>query len=60
MELYQLYLHKEKIGGFKTDERYWSSSQFNANTAWLQEFSSVEFISYGKISPCRARAIRNF
>jgi hypothetical protein len=38
-ELAQLYAQRTTVGGFSTGN-YWSSSEYDAATAWLQSFSS--------------------
>ena len=39
-ELNQLYEHQSAIGGFKgfTDFYYWSSTEYEVNVAWSQNF----------------------
>ena len=39
IELNEMYLKKDFIGGFSSNF-YWSSSEYNANYAWIQYFSS--------------------
>ena len=36
-ELNTLYINRDKIGGF-SDAFYWSSSEYDANLAWVQYF----------------------
>jgi len=59
-ELNQLYTQKDVVGGF-ADVGYWSSSQYNALSAWLQSF----FVDGGqadaaKVVSSRVRPVRAF
>jgi len=47
------------VGGF-ADDYYWSSSEFNANYAWLQSYLSGNQLNYYKFNPLRVRAVRAF
>ena len=47
------------VGGFES-ESYWSSSEYNANTAWYQQFGSSFQLYANKYSLKRVRAIRAF
>ena len=47
------------VGGFAEDY-YWSSSESNANFAWIQDFFSGGQYSTLKSSPLRVRAVRAF
>ena len=58
-ELNQLYLHKDVVGGFAA-EFYWSSSDYNANGAWGQDFSNGAQYSGNKSNPYYVRAVRAF
>lgn len=63
-ELNTLYLQKDKVGGFGTGSNafYWSSSEFDANNAWDQNFDTgVQDNTNGKGNTAiRVRAIRSF
>ena len=64
-ELNALYLQKDKVGGFSSNETnayYWSSSEFDANNAWDQNFvTGVQDSGNGKSNTSiRVRAIRSF
>lgn len=41
-------------------ENYWSSSQYNANSGWMQDYTTRIENHFGKDSPQRVRAIRSF
>jgi len=58
-ELNKLYLNQVAIGGF-AETTYWSSSEFNANTAWLQNFTNGLQYSPNKNNNNRVRAVRAF
>lgn len=58
-ELDKLYTNKGAIGGF-ADSYYWSSSEFSAFFAWLQNFSSGYQSYDGKNFSWRVRAVRVF
>jgi hypothetical protein len=57
--LNKLYLHQAKIGGFGP-HYYWSSSEIDANTAWLQAFDLSNQEAGLKSSPSYVRAVRSF
>ena len=61
-ELAQLYSQKATVGGFVAYGFYWSSSELNAPTAWLQYFEYT--IGYrsapSKSSSWRVRPVRAF
>lgn len=62
-ELDKLYLNKVAIGGFAdTDINpfYWSSSEYDANDAWSQNFNDGAQINYYKYYTLRVRAVRAF
>jgi len=63
-ELNQLFLQKEKVGGFATDVTapYWSSTEYEIhNGAWRQTFANYfEQTIYGKYEVYNVRAIRKF
>ena len=58
-ELNKLYLSKDEIGGFVSDN-YWSSSQIDATYAWVQNFDNAYQDDYSKNNTERVRAIRAF
>ena len=58
-ELFEMYLHKNSIGGFANDI-YWSSSEYDANYAWYQYFSNgSQYYNY-KNNTVYVRAVRAF
>jgi hypothetical protein len=58
-ELNKLYLNQAKIGGFGPNY-YWSSSEFDAGTAWTQAFDLSSQYAYAKNGPSYVRAVRSF
>ena len=53
-------LKKQGLGGFSND-RYWSSSEYDSNYAWVQSFSNgSQGYGYSKTDTNRARAVRAF
>ena len=59
LELMYLTLQKNKKGNFKTDDWYWSSSEYGGSNAWSQGFFSGTqdyFIKYGDDNVRCARA----
>ena len=59
-ELNQLFLHQAKIGGFGP-HYYWSSSEFDASTAWAKAFDlSSPAYAYSKNGASYVRAVRVF
>jgi hypothetical protein len=59
-ELNQLYLHQKTIGHFGPNY-YWSSSEFDANTAWAKAFDiSSPAYAYSKNGTSYVRAVRSF
>ena len=58
-ELNKLYLNKGAIGGFE-NFYYWSSTEFVANFAWLQNFTSGVQDNANKYDSNYVRAIRAF
>ena len=58
-ELNKLYLNRIAIGGFVLSSNYWSSSEFDANTAYVQNFGG--FIgTTNKSNFNLVRAVRSF
>ena len=58
-ELGKLYLNRTAIGGFSL-AFYWSSSEDNTNSAWVQSFNSASQSSATKTTNYNVRAIRSF
>jgi hypothetical protein len=58
-ELNQLYTQKTRVGGFATDY-YWSSSETNANPAWLQLFLYGNQDIISKATTYYVRPVRAF
>jgi hypothetical protein len=59
-ELNKLYINRVAIGGF-ADTSYWSSSEYNANFAWFQNFyGGGQGASWKYVVNYRVRAIRAF
>jgi len=58
-ELNKLYLNQTLVGGF-TNTYYWSSSEYDANTAWLQNFDNSVQSHYEKYFAFQVRAVRAF
>jgi len=59
-ELDKLYINKVVIGGFADSSIYWSSSEFNAFSAWSQSFYSGSQYGSSKGNTYRVRAVRAF
>jgi Protein of unknown function (DUF1566) len=58
-ELMKLYLSKDLIGGFMSND-YWSSSESSSFDAWRQFFGLGNVLNYGKSALVNVRAIRSF
>jgi hypothetical protein len=58
-ELNLMYTNRLVIGGF-TNNKYWSSSEFDSNTAWSQNFTDGTQNSENKSGTNYIRAIRAF
>ena len=58
-ELNKLYLNRAAIGGF-TGNWYWSSSEFNNNQAWVQDFGAATQGVQTKTFFYYVRAVRKF
>lgn len=59
-ELHKLYLSKDIIGGFSSNE-YWSSSEYDSQYAWAQNFANGSQHNIDKTSPyVNTRAIKYF
>jgi hypothetical protein len=61
-ELNKIYLNRAAIGGFASQDYYWSSSEFNITYAWSQYFGSGDqfYNLFGKDFTCFVRAVRAF
>ena len=58
-ELKVLYEHRNRVGGFAKDD-YWSSTELDSNSAWIQGFGNGDQDRYNKYSRLRVRAVRKF
>ena len=58
-ELRILYEQREMIGGFGNED-YWSSTEQDANSAWIQGFRLGDQDRYNKHSKLKVRAVRSF
>jgi hypothetical protein len=58
-ELNEMYLQGAVIGGF-ANNYYWSSTESDFPTAWLQEFITGGTLGLNKVNPFYVRAVRAF
>lgn len=58
-ELGYLYQQRKQIGGF-SDEDYWSATEQDVNSAWIQGFRVGDQDRYNKHSKIKVRAVRSF
>lgn len=58
-ELLLLYTHRKEIGGFASED-YWSATEQDINSAWIQGFRTGDQDRYNKTSKLRVRAVRAF
>ena len=58
-ELKLLYEHKNVVRGFAKDD-YWSSTELDSNSAWIQGFGNGDQDRYNKYSKLSVRAVRAF
>jgi hypothetical protein len=58
-ELNLLFVNQARIGGFGP-YYYWSSSEFDAGTAWTQAFDLSSQYAYAKNGASHVRAVRSF
>ena len=58
-ELKVLYEHRKVVGAFAKDD-YWSSTELDSNSAWIQGFGNGDQDRYNKYSKLRVRAVRVF
>ncbi|MEY3288542.1 MAG: hypothetical protein RLZZ419_784 [Pseudomonadota bacterium] len=58
-ELKLLYEHKNSVGAFAKDD-YWSLTELDSNSAWIQGFGNADQDRYNKHSRLSVRAVRAF
>lgn len=58
-ELQMMYEQRQLIGGFD-EEDYWSSTEQDVNSAWIQGFRLGDQDRYNKQSKLKVRAVRSF
>ena len=58
-ELKMLYEHRNVVRGFAIDD-YWSSTELDINSAWIQGFGNGDQDRYNKYSKLSVRAVRDF
>jgi len=58
-ELKLLYEQQMQVGGFANDD-YWSSTEQDVNSAWIQGFARGDQDRYNKHSKLRVRAVHVF
>jgi hypothetical protein len=58
-ELKVLYEHRNVVGGFAKDD-YWSCTELDSNSAWIQGFVNGDQDRYNKYSKLSVRAVRAF
>ena len=58
-ELKVLYEHRNVVGGFAKDD-YWSYTELDNNSAWIQGFVNGDQDRYNKYSKLSVRAVRAF
>ncbi len=58
-ELNELYKQRTTVGGFASD-RYWSSSEYSSDYAWVQRFGNGFQYDYYKYADEPVRAVRAF
>jgi hypothetical protein len=58
-ELKVLYEHRNVVGGFAKDD-YWSATELDSNSAWIQGFVNGDQDRYNKYSKLSVRAVRAF
>jgi len=59
-ELNKLYINRASVGGFSVDGYYWSSSEFDADGAWLQRFYFGTQFDLNKSNTLQIRPVRAF
>ena len=58
-ELKMLYEHRNVVRAFAIDD-YWSSTELDSNSAWIQGFGNGDQDRYNKYSKLSVRAVRAF
>jgi len=58
-ELKVLYEHRNVVGGFAKND-YWSATELDSNSAWIQGFGNGDQDRYNKYSKLSVRAVRAF
>ena len=58
-ELKMLYEQKNVVSGFAKDD-YWSATELDSNSAWIQGFGNGDQDRYNKYSKLSVRAVRAF
>jgi len=58
-ELKMLYEQRNVVGGFAKDD-YWSATELDSNSAWIQGFGNGDQDRYNKYSKLSVRAVRAF
>jgi hypothetical protein len=58
-ELNELFLERARVGGFTTGD-YWSSSEWNEDTSWLQRFTDGSTVVPAKEDAAFVRPVRAF
>ena len=58
-ELKVLYEHRNVVGGCAKDD-YWSATELDSNSAWIQGFGNGDQDRYNKYSKLSVRAVRAF
>ena len=58
-ELKMLYEQRNVVGGFAKDD-YWSCTELDSNSAWIQGFVNGDQDRYNKYSKLSVRAVRAF
>jgi hypothetical protein len=58
-ELKMLYEQRNVVGGFAKDD-YWSATELDSNSAWIQGFGNADQDRYNKYSKLSVRAVRAF
>lgn len=58
-ELRMMYIQRKLIGGFSAED-YWSSTEQDVNSAWIQGFRLGDQDRYNKQSKLKVRVVRSF
>ena len=58
VELNEMYKKRDVVGGFAF-YGYWSSTEYDGNVAWSQDFSNGNQYNYNKNYPSNVRAVRD-